>query len=152
MKKLPTATGNLINLRHLNDTGANSLQEMPPKMGQLTSLQTLSNFIVSKGNGFMIRELGDLIHLRGAFCISGLDNVVDAKAAKLYEKQGLDELLMEWSNTNSEDSRNEKVELEVLDMLQPDNKVKVLSINGYYGPIFPTWVGDPRFSNMVHLL
>ncbi|XP_028112700.1 putative disease resistance RPP13-like protein 1, partial [Camellia sinensis] len=155
MKKLPTATRNLINLRHLNVTGANSLQEMPPKIGQLTSLQTLSNFIVSKGNGFMIRELGNLIHLRGALCISGLDNVVDvvdAKAAKLYEKQGLDELLMEWSNTNSEDSRNENVELEVLDMLQPDNKVKVLSINGYYGPIFPTWVGDPRFSNMAHLV
>ncbi|XP_028104719.1 putative disease resistance protein RGA3 [Camellia sinensis] len=147
--------GNLINLRHLDVTGANSLQEMPPKIGQLTSLQTLSNLIVSKGNGFMIRELGNLIHLRGALCISGLDNVVDvvdAKAAKLYEKQGLDELLMEWSNTNSEDSRNEKVELEVLDMLQPDNKVKVLSINGYHGPIFPTWVGDPRFSNMVHLV
>ncbi|XP_028083316.1 putative disease resistance RPP13-like protein 1 [Camellia sinensis] len=155
MKKLPTATGNLINLRHLNVTGANSLQEMPPKIGQLTSLQTLSNFIVSKGNGFMIRELGNLIHLRGALCISGLDNVVDvvdAKAAKLCEKQGLNELSMEWSNTNSEDSRNEKVELEVLDMLQPDNKVKVLSINGYYGPIFPTWVGDPRFSSMVHLV
>ncbi|KAL7230930.1 hypothetical protein ACSBR2_009246 [Camellia fascicularis] len=155
MKKLPTATGNLINLRHLDVTGANSLQEMPPKMGQLTSLQTLSNFIVSKGNGFMIRELGNLIHLRGALCISRLDNVVDvvdAKAAKLYEKQGLNELLMEWSNTNSEDSRNEKVELEVLDMLQPDKKIKVLSISGYYGPIFPTWVGDPRFSNMVHLV
>ncbi|CAL5368824.1 unnamed protein product [Camellia sinensis] len=155
MKKLPSGTGNLINLRHLNVTGANSLQEMPPKIGQLTSLQTLSNFIVSKGNGFMIRELGNLIHLRGALCISGLDNVVDvvdAKAAKLNEKQGLDELLMEWGNTNSEDSRNEKVELEVLDMLQPDKKVKVLSISGYYGPIFPTWVGDPRFSNMVRLV
>ncbi|THG17640.1 hypothetical protein TEA_014749 [Camellia sinensis var. sinensis] len=154
-KKLPSDTGNLINLRHLIVTGANSLQEMPPKIGQLTSLQTLSNFIVSKGNGFTIRELGNLIHLRGALCISGLDNVVDvvdAKAAKLNEKQGLDELLMEWGNTNSEDSRNEKVELEVLDMLQPDKKVKVLSISGYYGPIFPTWVGDPLFSNMVHLV
>ncbi|CAL5323994.1 unnamed protein product [Camellia sinensis] len=154
MKKLPTATGNLINLRHLDVTGANSLQEMPPKIGQLTSLRTLSNFIVSKGNGFMIRELGNLMHLRGALCISGLDNVVDvvdAKTAKLYEKQGLDELLMKWSDINSDDSRNEKVELEVLDKLQPDKKVKVLSISGYYGPIFPTWVGDPRFSNMVKL-
>ncbi|KAL7230927.1 hypothetical protein ACSBR2_009244 [Camellia fascicularis] len=103
----------------------------------------------------MIRELGNLIHLRGALCISGLDNVVDvvdAKAAKLYEKQGLNELLMEWSNTNSEDSRNEKVELEVLDMLQPDKKVEVLSISGYYGPIFPTWVADPQFANMMHLV
>ncbi|CAL5323992.1 unnamed protein product [Camellia sinensis] len=155
MKKLPTATGNLINLRHLDITGANSLHEMPPKIGQLTSLQTLSKFIVSKGNGFMIRELGNLIHLRRALRISGLENVVDvvdAKAAKLYEKQGLNKLWMVWSNTNSEDSRNELVELKVLDMLQPDKKVKVLSINGYYGPIFPTWVGDPRFSNMVHLV
>ncbi|XP_028093119.1 putative disease resistance RPP13-like protein 1 [Camellia sinensis] len=155
MEKLPSGTGNLINLRHLDVTGANSLQEMPPKMGQLTSLQTLSNYIVSKGNGFMIRELGNSIHLRGALCISGLDNVVDvvdAKAPKLYEKQGLNELLMEWSNTNSEDSRNEKVELEVLDMLQPDKKVKVLSISGCYGPIFPTWVGDPQVSNMVKLV
>ena len=74
--------GKLINLRHLDITGVNSLQEMPQKMGNLTSLQTLSNFIVSKGNGFTIRELGNLIHLRGRLCISGLEYVVEALDAR----------------------------------------------------------------------
>ncbi|KAI8570633.1 hypothetical protein RHMOL_Rhmol01G0051100 [Rhododendron molle] len=153
LNKLPANTSDLISLRHLDVTRANSLQEMPPNIGKLTSLQTLSNFIVGNGNGSTITELGNLIHLRGTLCISGLENVtdaLDARRANLKDKQGLDVLLMKWSNI-SYNSRNESVESKVLDMLEPHKKLKELSINGYGGLTFPNWVGNSLFSNIVCL-
>ncbi|KAG5539265.1 hypothetical protein RHGRI_019728 [Rhododendron griersonianum] len=153
LSKLPTNMSNLINLRHLDVTGADSLQEMPPKIGKLTSLLTLSNFIVRQGNGSTINELGSLIQLRGTLCISGLENVenaMDARRANLKDKQHLDVLLMKWSNM-SDNSRNTSVDSEVLDMLRPHEKLKELTINGYHGLTFPTWVGNSLFSNMVNL-
>ncbi|KAF7137739.1 hypothetical protein RHSIM_Rhsim07G0070400 [Rhododendron simsii] len=107
----------------------------------------------SQGDGSMIKELGNLIHLRGTLYISGLENVVDAldaMRANLKDKQGLDMLLMKWSNI-SDNSRNESVELEVLNMLRPHKKLKELTITGYHGLTFPTWVGNSLFSNMVCL-
>ncbi|CAL5409297.1 unnamed protein product [Camellia sinensis] len=153
LKKLPTDMGNLIDLRHLDITNANSLEEMPLGIGKLISLQTLSNFIIFQNNGFRIRELGNLIYLRGKLCLSGLQNVVvplDAREANLNDKQGLDVLSMEWS-VNSNDSPDGRVETEVLDMLQPHKNLKELHIKCYLGTGFPTWIGDPLFSNMVHL-
>ncbi|XP_028107720.1 putative disease resistance RPP13-like protein 1, partial [Camellia sinensis] len=153
LKKLPTDLGNLIDLRHLDTTNAHSLKEMPLGIGKLASLQTLSNFIVTKNNGHQLRELGNLIYLRGKLCLSGLQNVVvplDAREANLNDKKGLDVLSMEWS-VNSDDSRDGRVETEVLDMLQPHKNLKELHIKGYLGTGFPTWIGDPLFSNMADL-
>ncbi|KAG5539202.1 hypothetical protein RHGRI_019683 [Rhododendron griersonianum] len=153
LSKLPATTSNLINLRHLDVTGADSLQEMPPKIGELTCLQTLSNFIVSQDEGSTINELKNLIHLRGTLCISGLENVadaLDASRANLKDKQGLDVLLMKWSNV-SDNSRNRSVESNVLDMLRPHINLKELTIIGYHGLTFPTWVGNSLFCNMVSL-
>ncbi|GMP43353.1 hypothetical protein CsSME_00012742 [Camellia sinensis var. sinensis] len=126
---------------------------MPLGIGKLVNLHTLSNFIVTKNNGLGIRELGNLIYLRGKLCLSGLQNVVvplDAREANLNDKKGLDVLSMEWS-VNSDDSRDGRVETEVLDMLQPHKNLKELHIKGYLGPGFPTWIGDPLFSNMADL-
>ncbi|KAF7116188.1 hypothetical protein RHSIM_RhsimUnG0036000 [Rhododendron simsii] len=153
LNKLPATTSNLINLRHLDVTGADSLQEMPPKIGELTCLQTLSNFVIGQDEGSTINELENLIHLRGTLCISGLENVadaLDASRANLNDKQGLDVLLMMWSNI-SNNSRNGSVESEVLDMLRPHNKLKELTIIGYHGLTFSTWVGNSLFCNMVSL-
>ncbi|KAL7233949.1 hypothetical protein ACSBR1_017536 [Camellia fascicularis] len=153
LKKLPTDLGSLTNLRHLDTTNAHSLKEMPLGIGKLASLQTLSNFIVTKNNGHQLRELGNLIYLRGKLCLFGLHNVVvplDAKEANLKNKKGLDVLSMEWS-INSDNSQDGRVETEVLDMIQPHKDLKELHIKGYLGTIFPTWIGDPLFSNMVDL-
>ncbi|XP_058181316.1 putative disease resistance RPP13-like protein 1 [Rhododendron vialii] len=153
LKNLPANTSDLISLRHLDVTGADSLQEMPPKIGKLKSLQTLSNFIVGNGNGSMITELGSLIHLRGTLSISGLKTVTnapDARRANLKDKQGLNVLRMEWSNI-SDNSHNENVESQVLDMLEPHKNLKELSINGYGGFTFPNWIGNSLFSNIVCL-
>ncbi|CAL5331106.1 unnamed protein product [Camellia sinensis] len=153
LKKLPTDLGNLIDLRHLDITNAHHLEEMPLGIGKLASLQTLSNFIVTKNSGHRLKELGNLIYLRGRLCLSGLQNVVvplDAREANLIDKEGLDVLSMEWS-VNSDDSRDGRVETEVLDMLQPHKDLKELHIKGYLGVGFPTWIGDPLFSNMTDL-
>ncbi|KAL7204496.1 hypothetical protein ACSBR2_017551 [Camellia fascicularis] len=128
-------------------------KEMPRGIGKLTSLQTLSNFIVMKdNNGSRIRELGNLIHLGGTLCISGIKNVVDPSDARgvcLNDKQGIDVLTMVWSSERLDGVRNEMVETEVLDILKPHKKLKELHIRGYHGMSFPTWIGDPLFSNMV---
>ncbi|KAL7234396.1 hypothetical protein ACSBR1_017907 [Camellia fascicularis] len=153
LRKLPANMGNLINLRHLDMIDSNSLEEMPRGIGKLTSLQTLSNFIVMKdNNGSRIRELGNLIHLGGTLCISGIKNVVDPSDARgvcLNDKQGIDVLTMVWSSERLDGVRNEMVETEVLDILKPHEKLKELYIRGYHGMSFPTWIGDPLFSNMV---
>ncbi|CAL5331138.1 unnamed protein product [Camellia sinensis] len=153
LKKLPTNLGCLIDLRHLDTSNSHSLKEMPLGIGKLASLQTLSNFIVTKNNGNQLRELGNLIYLRGKLCLSGLQNVVvplAAREANLNDKKGLDVLSMEWS-VNSDDSRDGRVETEVLDMLQPHKNLKELHIKGYLGTGFPTWIGDPLFSNMADI-
>ncbi|CAL5331161.1 unnamed protein product [Camellia sinensis] len=153
LKKLPTDLGSLIDLRHLDTTNAYHLEEMPLGIGKLASLQTLSNFIVTKNSGHRLRELGNLIYLRGKLCLSGLQNVVvplDAREANLNDKKGLDVLSMEWS-VNSDDSRDIRIETEVLDMLQPHKNLKELHIKGYLGTGFPTWIGDPLFSNMADI-
>ncbi|CAL5381830.1 unnamed protein product [Camellia sinensis] len=151
LRKLPVDMGSLINLRHLDMIDSNSLEEMPQGIGKLTSLQTLSNFIVMKDHGFRIRELGNLIHLGGKLCISGIENVVDpldARGVCLNDKQGIDVLTMVWSSESLDGLQNEMV-IEVLGILKPHKKLKELHIRGYHGMSFPTWIGNPLFSNMV---
>jgi hypothetical protein len=142
LKKLPSNLGNLVNLRHLNILNANKLEGMPPQIGKLTHLQTLSNLIVGKGNCFALRELGSLLHLRGMLIISRLENAIEpiyARDAKLIEKSNLTELCLEWSDKLDE-SRDRTSEFEVLNMLQPHKTLKELTIRCYGGTEFPTWL------------
>ncbi|TQD85028.1 hypothetical protein C1H46_029419 [Malus baccata] len=140
---------NLINLRHLKNSGVSSLEGMPPNLGSLVNLQSLPNFVVSGGSDQSgIREIGPLSHLQGALCISGLENVTDvedAQMANLKYKARLDSLVLEWSH--SSDTR--EMESAVLDMLEPHRKIKELTIKSYAGKEFSSWVGGPLFSNMV---
>nr|POE66690.1 putative disease resistance rpp13-like protein 1 [Quercus suber] len=97
---------------------------MPAKIAKLKSLRTLSNFVVGKDK---IVDLMNLESLQGTLCISHLENMLDANDAR-------------------------KVNLkDILDMLRPHGTTKTLSIEGYVGAKFPTWLGDPSFSNMVDL-
>lgn len=69
-------------------------------------------------------------------------DVQDAMKAKFVNKDGLDELVLEWS-----DKKDMKVD--VLDGLQPHQNLQVLTITRYGGLKFPPWVGDPLFTNMI---
>ncbi len=75
----------------------------------------------------------------------------DARRANLNEKKNLDVLVIEWGSMIDDDIHDARVTIDVLDMLRPSTTVKELSINGYVGEKFPTWLGHPSFSNMVDL-
>nr|POE93979.1 putative disease resistance rpp13-like protein 1 [Quercus suber] len=151
LTKLREKIGNLVNLRHLDITDALLIKEMPMGLKELKSLQTLSDFIVGKDTESKIGDLMNLEFLRGRLCISSLENVPNAKDARnanLNCKKNLDVLVMKWQ---FDDLQVARVAVDVLDMLRPPSMVKELFIEGYVGEKFPTWFGDPSFSNMVLL-
>ncbi|XP_017973264.1 PREDICTED: putative disease resistance RPP13-like protein 1 [Theobroma cacao] len=144
--------GSLTNLRHL-DTRETCLEKMPLRLGRLTNLQMVSNFVVRTGNSPGMTEIENLSNLRGTLSISGLHNVTnikDAIQAKLKTKKNLDEFVLEWSY-NSNDSRYETVETEVFDVLEARESLQKLTIKYYGGKEFPSRLGDSSFTNMVCL-
>ena len=147
--ELPTSFSKLINLRHL-DLNASKVKEMPYHIGQLKDLQTLTTFIVGKKSGSRIRELRELPLIRGRLCISKLQNVVsarDALKANLKDKKYLDELVLVWSY-GTEVLQNG---IDIISKLQPHTNLKRLTIDYYGGEMFPEWLGDPSFLNIVSL-
>ncbi|XP_059653262.1 putative disease resistance RPP13-like protein 1 [Cornus florida] len=140
---LPATIVNLINLHHLDNANTNMLEEMPLGIGRLTNLQTLSKILVGKSNGSRLMELKDLLHLRGMVSIGKLQNVMnsrEAEEANLMGKQYLDELELAWCE-ETDDSRNEKLAMDVLDILKPHINLKELKIQFYRGISFPSLVG-----------
>ncbi|XP_034705363.1 putative disease resistance RPP13-like protein 1 isoform X2 [Vitis riparia] len=151
---LPTDIGNLVNLRHLDITDTSSLKNMPPRISNLVNLQTLSKFIVEKNNSSSsIKELKKLSNIGGTLSILGLHNVADAQDAMdvdLKGKHNIKDLTMEWGN-DFDDTRNEQNEMQVLELLQPHKNLEKLTISFYGGGIFPSWMRNPSFSQMVQL-
>jgi hypothetical protein len=147
--ELPSNISNLVNLQHLDIEGIN-LKEMPPKMGKLTKLRTLQYYIVGKESGSSIKELGKLSHLRKKLSIRNLRDgasAQDALDANLKGKKKIEELRLIWDG-NTDDTQQER---EVLEKLEPSENVKQLAINGYGGTMFPGWLGNSSFLNMVAL-
>jgi len=148
IERLPEFLERLINLRYLN-ISRTSLKEMPPNIGQLTKLGTLTDFLVGRQSETSIKELGKL-HLRGALHIGNLQNVVDARdagEANLKGKKHLDQLRFTWDG----DTHDPQHVRSTLEKLEPNRNVKHLQIEGYGGVRFPEWVGESSFSNIVSL-
>ena len=149
LTELPEDLWKLINLRHLDINGT-YLSQMPKKMSKLENLGTLPYFVVGKESDTTVKELGGLLYLHGALRISMLQNVVspeDAAEAGLVVKGYLDELVLEWGvdTVDPVDARA------LLEKLEPHTNLKQLSIKFYSGTVFPHWLGDFSFSNMVFL-
>ncbi|KAG8492809.1 hypothetical protein CXB51_010127 [Gossypium anomalum] len=153
LKNLPSKIGNLVNLHFLDIRGADSIEGMPSGFDQLTKLQTLSNFVIGKGNGHVIIELKNLSNLRGNFCLSGLENVIggDAREVKLNEKLGIDGLQLHWSTDLENCTRKKQVEEQVLDFLCPQKKLEQLIIGNYGAAKFSSWIDDSSFKNLLSL-
>lgn len=150
---LPPGITRLVNLRHLDNGNTVQLQEMPLGIGRLTNVQTLSKLVVSRGNGMMPREVGNLLLLRGSLSFDELQNVIkveDARGAKLTSKHNIEELKLVWSN-NFEYSRDENFEQDVLDALEPSKALKILNIDFYGGAKFSCWIGDRSFSKLSQM-
>ncbi|WCJ19210.1 NB-ARC domain-containing disease resistance protein [Euphorbia peplus] len=144
--ELPPSLGRLINLFHL-DNREMELKGMPPRLGKLTKLQTLTDFFVRKENSRSITELGMLQHLQGELCVRNLQYVTDSEDAReacLDGKNMLTKLELRWdADTDSSDK--------VLEQLQPHMNLEHLVVTGYRGTTFPAWLGDSRFEKMVSL-
>ncbi|GLT55753.1 hypothetical protein SLA2020_288460 [Shorea laevis] len=137
LQKLPDGMENLISLKHFY---FDQEELMPRNIGHLTSLQTLSLFAVGKEKGYQIEELGHLSQLGGALRICNLEFVIsksEATKANMEQKTRLYELQLDWGG-NKEEGYNSYEE--VLEGLQPPSNLKKLSINGYMGEQFPSWM------------
>jgi NB-ARC domain/Leucine rich repeat len=156
LKELPNRMSTLINMRHLGlslnweNWDGEDFDSMPPYLGRLTSLQTLSRFSVAKGNGCGITELNNL-NLYGELCISKLENVKngnEASETQLRSKRHLKFLMLRWSERKSFHSVHEE---EVIRQLCPSDEIRSIWIEGYNGSEFPPWVTNPSFKYLETL-
>ncbi|KAF8676408.1 hypothetical protein HU200_046952 [Digitaria exilis] len=135
-------------LRHLYTHECWNLKCMPLEIGRLTSLQTLTNFVVGTGSACSsIREVQHLNDLGGSLQLSQLENVTEAKDAKqasLGNKKDLRELSLTWRREMEKQNCHK-----VLESLQPPLGLEALRISNYQGTNFPTWMG--MMPNMVEL-
>ncbi|KAK9041355.1 hypothetical protein V6N11_016459 [Hibiscus sabdariffa] len=123
------------NLTHLPLGGCHSLTHMPSRIGKLTSLESLSMFVVDK--------LGS----HGAAAA----DLKEFRAANLKEKQHLHSLVLQWSGPpfldNEDDGDDEEKSLEDL---QPHPNLKELSVEGWNGDAkFPRWLS--LLTNLVNI-
>ncbi|KAL6328870.1 hypothetical protein AAG906_003887 [Vitis piasezkii] len=154
LNELPSRIEKLINLRYLNFSGL-QLREMPSHIGQLKSLQQLTNFIVGQKSGLRIGELGELSDIGGTLDIYDMENVAcakDALQANMRDKKRLDELALNWSYKIANGVVIQSgISDHILNNLQPHPNLKQFKITNYPGGIFPHWLGDRSFSNLLYL-
>ncbi|XP_011011659.1 PREDICTED: putative disease resistance protein RGA4 [Populus euphratica] len=134
LEKLPKKMRNLVSLRHLH---FDDPKLVPAEVRLLIRLQTLPLFAV--GPDHMVEELGCLNELRGELQISKLEQVRDkeeAEKAKLREKR-MHKLVFEWSDDEGNSSVNSE---DVLEGLQPHPDIRSLTIEGYGGENFSSWI------------
>uniref|UniRef100_A0A2N9G0K8 Uncharacterized protein n=1 Tax=Fagus sylvatica TaxID=28930 RepID=A0A2N9G0K8_FAGSY len=133
----------------------------PKDIGRLTSLQTLPFFTVNPDAGCSLEELGHLNQLSGELDIYNLEHVrdnVEAKSANLAKNAKIYKLGFHWKVDRYHcDFSNE--DEEVLEGLQPHQNLKSLTIEGYKGKKFPSWMltgrdardGLSLFDNLIEI-
>lgn len=117
----------MTSLRHLYTHGCENLKSMPPGLGKLTRLQTLTCFVaaVTSPDCSDIAELQDL-NLGGHLELRHLENVENAEAevASLGNKKDLRELTLRWTSV---------CDSKVLDNFKPHDGLQVLRTYSYGG-------------------
>ncbi|KAG5578422.1 hypothetical protein H5410_058556 [Solanum commersonii] len=150
LEELPLQMEKLINLHYLDISNTFRLK-VPLHLSKLKSLQVLmgAKFLLS---GWRMEDLGEAQNLYGSVSVVELENVVDrmeAVRAKMKEKNHVDKLSLEWSESSNAD--NSQTERDILDELRPHKNIKVVEIIGYRGTTFPNWLADPLFLKLEQL-
>ncbi|KAK2976977.1 hypothetical protein RJ640_020194 [Escallonia rubra] len=158
LTRVPEKFGNLINLRHfIFEYGAKVRDCTIDGIGQMTCLQTLPFFVVSRDKGCQIEDLGGMNDLKGELKIFGLEEVrttEEAKKANILKKSHINALQFHWSG-GEEENRNEIVPEEknthehVLEGLTPHSNLKRLRVQNFRGRNFSSWMMMPSQSSVV---
>ncbi|KAH0776848.1 hypothetical protein KY290_008259 [Solanum tuberosum] len=152
LEELPLQMERLINLCHLDISNTSRLK-MPLHLSKLISLQVLAGakLLLGGRGGLRMEDLGEVQNLYGSLSVLELQNVVDrreAVKAKMREKNHVEKLSLEWSESVADNSQTER---DILDELHPHTNIKQLQITGYRGTKFPNWLADPLFLKLVQL-
>uniref|UniRef100_A0ACD6ALE9 Uncharacterized protein n=1 Tax=Avena sativa TaxID=4498 RepID=A0ACD6ALE9_AVESA len=125
--RLPRQMKYMTSLRHLYTHGCSNLKSMPPGLGKLIELQTLTYFVaaVNSPDCSDVAELQNL-NLGGQLELCQVENVAEAEAkvVNLGTKKYLRDLRLRWTSVC--DSR-------VLDNFKPHDGLDVLRIYSYGG-------------------
>ncbi|CAD6340543.1 unnamed protein product [Miscanthus lutarioriparius] len=137
LQQLPKAMKYMTALRHLYTHGCPKLTSMPPNLGHLTSLQTLTCFVLGTGSSCSNMEALKNMDLGGQLELRKLENATgaDATAAKLWDKKRLEELTLRWSDDNDKEAHKE-----VLEGLRPHDGLKALRMYCCSSSGIPTWM------------
>ncbi|RDX91589.1 Disease resistance protein RGA2, partial [Mucuna pruriens] len=145
---LPEDLTQLQDLRHLVINICYSIAEMPPSIGKVSHLRTLSSFTVGSKAlnkpGYGLAELHGL-KLGGKLHIRGLENVpceLDAKQANLISRKDLNRLYLSWGYSANSQGSNVNAE-RVLEALEPPSILKSFGMNRYEGIQLPNWMRNP---------
>ncbi|KAM0872540.1 hypothetical protein ACQ4PT_038658 [Festuca glaucescens] len=127
LARLPRQMKYMTSLRHLYTHGCWELKSMPPELGNLTKLQTLTYFIAAV-SGPDCSDVAELEHLNlgGQLELCQVENVreAEAKVANLGKKKNLKELRLRWTSVSDSN---------VLNNFEPHDGLQVLKIYSYGG-------------------
>uniref|UniRef100_M1ACF7 NBS-LRR resistance protein n=1 Tax=Solanum tuberosum TaxID=4113 RepID=M1ACF7_SOLTU len=145
---LPKQTSKLGSLRNLLLDGC-PLTCMPPRIGSLTCLKTLSYFVVGRKKGCQLGELRNL-DLHGTISITHLERVkkdTEAKEANLSAKENLHSLRMSWYKYGPYCLH----ETDVLEALKPHPNLTSLTIIDFRGFRLPDWMNHSVLKRVVSI-
>ncbi|KAL6851937.1 hypothetical protein ACP4OV_020122 [Aristida adscensionis] len=125
-----------------------------PEVGKLKSLQELKRFEVKREKkGFELKQLGQLLQLKGSLEIYNLekiDSIKEANEAQLVHMKHLNRLTLHWDMNRS--NGDPKHEGDVLECLKPHSNLQEVCITGHGGSTYPAWLGaDDFIKNLAYL-
>ncbi|KAL6568310.1 hypothetical protein OROHE_003994 [Orobanche hederae] len=143
LRRLPREIEKLTHLRHLELDRTDSLKTLPKGISKMISLQTLTKFIIVKGNDKTdptcgLEDLNNLKNLRGRLKIEGLGVVTDveeAKKADLKKNIHLSDLQLDFGPSIQNGNQDE-----VIEALELNENLQSLQISLFGGNKFPKWM------------
>ncbi|XBJ26256.1 hypothetical protein VPH35_003723 [Triticum aestivum] len=138
---LPQSITNLVNLRWLE--ARTELVTGIARIGNLTCLQQLDEFVVRTDKGYKISELKAMKEIRGHICIKNIECVAsteEAIEACLSEKAFINILDLIWSDNRNVTSEEVNRDKEILEVLRPHHELNELTVKSFARLLLPKLV------------
>lgn len=149
---LPQSITNLVNLRWLE--ARTELVTGIARIGNLTCLQQLNEFVIRADKGYKISELKAMKEIRGHICIKNIECVAsteEAIEAFLGEKAFINILDLIWSDNRNITSEEANRDKEILEVLRPHHELNELTVKAFAGSSFPKWFSSLSYLQTLHL-